>query len=132
MFSLGSFLMVIPFLGLLFGTSKLIHVAPQLTFSVHSLTEYFYYIISKIIVNYGKSEALLFICVFVIILFILKNFFRYMGLYYIAPIRNGVVKDLRNSMYRKILELPLSFYSENKKVTLFLELQTMCKKLNGR
>jgi ABC-type multidrug transport system fused ATPase/permease subunit len=115
LFSLGSFVMVMPFLGLLFGTTQLVKVAPPFTFSVHSFSENFNYIISKIIINYGKPEALLFICVLVIVLFILKNFFRYMGLYYIAPIRIGVVRDLRNAMYRKVLELPLSYYSDNKK-----------------
>ncbi|NVO02003.1 MAG: ABC transporter ATP-binding protein [Bacteroidetes bacterium] len=114
-FSLGSFAMVQPFLELLFGKTELIYVAPKLTLSSQSLIENLRFLISKIIIAYGKLEALLFICILVIILFIFKNFFRYMGLYYIAPIRNGVVKDLRNKMYTKVLELPLSFYSENKK-----------------
>ena len=114
-FSLGSFAMVQPFLELLFGKTELIYVAPKFTLSSQSLIENLRFLISKIIIEYGKPEALLFICILVIILFIFKNFFRYMGLYYIAPIRNGVVKDLRNKMYTKVLELPLSFYSENKK-----------------
>ncbi|MBL0257617.1 MAG: ABC transporter ATP-binding protein, partial [Bacteroidetes bacterium] len=48
-------------------------------------------------------------------LFFLKNFFRYLAMYFIAPIRNGVVRDLRNGMYEKVLYLPLSYFSDERK-----------------
>ncbi|MBP6650536.1 MAG: ABC transporter ATP-binding protein, partial [Bacteroidia bacterium] len=51
----------------------------------------------------------------VIVLFFLKNFFRYLAMYFIAPIRNGVVRDLRNGMYEKVLYLPLSYFSDERK-----------------
>ena len=41
--------------------------------------------------------------------------FRYLGMFFIAPIRNGVVRDMRNKMYDKVLNLPLSYYSEERK-----------------
>jgi ATP-binding cassette, subfamily B, bacterial MsbA len=115
LFSLGSLAMVVPFLGLLFGTQKLVLVKPYFHFSTNSVTETFYYYMSKIITDYGKVDALIFICVLVIVLIFLKNFFRYMGIYFIAPVRNGIVKDLRNDLYLKILILPLSYFSEQKK-----------------
>ena len=59
--------------------------------------------------------ALVFICVIIVVLFLLKNLFRYMAMYFIAPIRNGVVRDLRNKMYDKILWLPLTYFSEERK-----------------
>ena len=48
-------------------------------------------------------------------LYFLRNLFRYLAMYFLAPIRNGVVRDIRNDMYLKILILPLSYYSEQKK-----------------
>jgi len=114
LFSLGSLAMVIPFLRLLFGKQDLVLVKPD-SFSMSSIYDYFNYYVSRIIIDYGKVEALIFICILVIILIFLKNFFRYMGMYYLAPVRNGVVKDLRNDLYLKILILPLSYFTEQKK-----------------
>jgi subfamily B ATP-binding cassette protein MsbA len=51
----------------------------------------------------------------VLMLFLLKNFFNYLAMYFITFLRNGVLKDIRNKMYEKITELPISFYSEKKK-----------------
>jgi len=114
-FSLVSLAMVVPFLGLLFGTQKLVLAKPVFEFTVNSVTGNFNFYISKIIIDYGKVDALIFICILVIVLIFLKNFFRYMAMYYLATVRNGVVKDLRNDLYKKILILPLSYYSEQKK-----------------
>lgn len=107
--------MVVPFLGLLFGTVKLITVKPVLAFSANSVINTFYYYISRIIVDKGRVDALLFICMMVVIMFLLKNLFRYLALFYIAPLRNGVVKDLRNDIFRRIMILPLSYYTEQRK-----------------
>jgi len=124
LFSLVSLAMVVPFLGLLFGTQKLVTVQPVFELSVSSFSGSFNYYISKIIIDYGKVDALIFICILVIVLFFLKNLFRYLGMYFLAPIRNGVVKDLRNDLYYKILILPLSYYSEQKKGDLIARMTT--------
>ena len=63
----------------------------------------------------GTKGALYFICIVVSILFLLKNIFRYLAKFFIAYIRSGVVRDIRRDVYKKILVLPLSFYSEEKK-----------------
>lgn len=114
-FNVVSLTLVIPFLGLLFGTQPLIEVKPTFDFSVTSITDNFYYILSQIIITEGRVQALMWICFLVVILFFLKNLFRYLGMYFVAPIRNGVVKDMRQEVYDKILVLPLSFFSEERK-----------------
>ena len=114
-FSLVSLAMVVPFLGLLFGTQNLMLIKPDFELTVASISGFFNYYISTIIIDYGKVNALIFICLLVVILFFLKNLFRYLAMYFLAPIRNGVVKDIRNDLYQKILILPLSYYSEQKK-----------------
>lgn len=73
--------------------------------------------------NYNVSQrvaedevsALIFICGIVVLLFFLKNLFGYLAAYFITFLRNGVLKDLRDSLYSKILSLPISYFSEKKK-----------------
>lgn len=62
-----------------------------------------------------KAKALIFIIAFIIIIFLLKNLFSYLAYYFMVFLRNGVVRDLRNAVYKKTVELPLSFFSEQKK-----------------
>lgn len=114
-FSLVSLTMVVPFLGLLFGTVQLVNSAPPLAFSTEALIQNFYYIISSIIAERGKVDALIFICFLVVALFFVKNLFRYLAMYFLSPIHCGIVKDLRNMIFKKILILPLSYYTEQKK-----------------
>lgn len=118
LFSLVSLTMVIPFLGLLFGTSELVYAAPPLSLSPRVLIDNFNFLLSKVIIDHGKPQALFFICGMVVILFFLKNIFRYLGMYFLAPVRNGVVKDIRMALYDKILSLSLSYFSEERKGNL--------------
>ncbi len=114
-FSLVSFTMIIPFLGLLFGKTQLVLQPVPLTFSTHSIIQNFYYFISQLIINHGKEQALVFICVIVIVFIFFRNLFRYLAMYNMAPIRNGAIKDLWNDIYLKVLNLPLSYFTEKKK-----------------
>lgn len=115
-FSLFSFALFIPILNMLFKTSKAPETAPVLSFTnFNSVKDNFYFQIGKFIETHGHENALLLICLAIGILFFLKNLFRYLAMYFIAPIRNGVVKDLRNDMFTKILILPISYFSEQRK-----------------
>jgi subfamily B ATP-binding cassette protein MsbA len=107
--------MVIPVLDLLFDKTKVVYKLEPFKLSGSVLKADLYYYISEIIKNTGKLNALLMLCIAIVVLFFLKNFFRYMAMYYLAPIRNGVIKDLRNRLYEKILILPLSYFSEERK-----------------
>ena len=62
-----------------------------------------------------KMQALIIVICLVLGLFILKNLFSYFAMYFITFLRNGVLKDIRNTLYDKITELPISFYSEKRK-----------------
>ncbi len=122
-FNLFSLTMVAPFLDLLFLKSdsdyaeRLAKGAPEITLSVDSLVDGFYYYFTSIIVDpeRGKLYALVLICTLVVVMFFLKNLCRYLAMFFLAPVRNGVVKDLRNDMHRKIMDLPLSYYSDERK-----------------
>ena len=85
---------------------------------IGSLKDYFQEYVSYQVTSYSgedKMKALVVVISLVLILFLLKNVFNYLAMYYITFLRNGVLKDIRNRMYQKIVELPISFYSEKKK-----------------
>mgnify|MGYP005630428351 FL=1 len=114
-FSLFSLTMVIPFLGILFGTQEKVLQASPLTFSADSIKENFYFFISKTVEEAGKVEALMMICILVLSMFFLKNLFRYLALYFLTPIRNGIIHDLRMDLSKKLLSLDISFISSKRK-----------------
>jgi subfamily B ATP-binding cassette protein MsbA len=103
-------------LQMLFGKTKIPVSAPPLNLSdFNSLSDNFYYFFGQMIRQYGEKEMLVYIAITIVILYFFKNFFRYMAMYFLANVRNGVVKDLRNDLYKKVLILPLSFYNERRK-----------------
>ena len=63
----------------------------------------------------GRIRALGFICVILVIAILLKNTFLYLSMFTLAPIRNRILNDMRSDMFRKILQLPIGFFSEQRK-----------------
>ena len=124
LFSLVSLTMVIPFLSILFKTQDPVNNPPPLSFNANAIKENFYSVISQIIEQKGEPEALLFICFLVLITFFFRNLFRYLALYFLTPIRNGIVHDLRMDLHKKIISLPLPFFTEKKKGDLTARLTT--------
>ena len=114
-FSLFSISMIIPFFSILFDTREMVLNPVPFSFDISSITHNFFYLMSKIIIDHGKLNGLIFVCVVIVVMFLLKNIFIYLNEYLLAPVRNGVVKDLRQKLYRKILRLPLSFFSDERK-----------------
>ncbi len=115
-FSLASFVLFIPILQMLFQKTGAPEKVPPLDiWNFESLKANFYYEISQWIGKYGELEVLLYIAIAIIVIYFLRNVFRYLGMFFLAPIRNGVVRDLRNDLYKKVLILPLSYYSEQRK-----------------
>lgn len=113
--ALFSFTMVIPFLGILFDTQEMVTEAIPFEFSVEYIKHTFNYQISQLIVTQGKATALLLVSITVVVMSLFKNFFRFLALYYTAPIRTGTVKDIRKQIFNKILRLPLSYYTDARK-----------------
>ncbi len=114
-FSLFSLALLIPFLNLLFGINKLITVKPALYFSTHSMLNYLNYYISQIIIHQGKIQALVFICIIILVSFFFKNFGRYFAMFFMTTARSGAIRGIRDDIYSKLLIQPLSYYSKNKK-----------------
>lgn len=117
-FNVLSVLAFIPVLSILFGQEKKIEAKPVyegLSSGGDYLKENFYYFISQKMENEGEIKTLLFICLLALSLFFLKNFFRYLASYAITFLRTGIVKDIRDQLYHKVLELPISYFTEKRK-----------------
>ncbi|MFH6971886.1 ABC transporter ATP-binding protein [Flavobacterium petrolei] len=118
LFSTLSFIALIPMMDVLFGTSEKINKKPVLEsiFDIIKFSkEYLYYNITQLTDEHGPEFALLLVIGIVSITFLLKNLFNYLASNHLMHLKNGVLKDLRNSMYHKIINLPVSYYSEKRK-----------------
>ena len=103
LFSLVSLTMVIPFLGMLFEKQDPVYNPQSLSFNTNAIKDNFYAIISSAIEGKEKVEALLFICILVLVTFFFRNVFRYLALFFLTPIRNGIVHDLRMDLHKKVI-----------------------------
>jgi subfamily B ATP-binding cassette protein MsbA len=117
-FSTISMLTIFPVLEVLFGKTKVILKEPVYT-GIGNLkqfgSDFLYYKISELTKDNGIQVALLFVVLMVITTFLFKNLFNYLASHHIMHLKNGVLRDLRKSMYKKIVELPISYYSEKRK-----------------
>lgn len=104
-----------PFLEILFDATKLVRTPPEGSLSLNYLQHWFNYTFSQYIINDGQEKALVFVCSAILITFFCKNLFRYLALFFMAPARNGIVRDLRKELFDKVLSLPLSYFSEERK-----------------
>jgi subfamily B ATP-binding cassette protein MsbA len=110
--------MLAPFLGLLFAKEKLITNKPTLSFTADgadAILAHLKYYLSMLIQEKGEVYALGAICIIIIISIFLKNAFTYLSFRVLAPMRNYVMTKLRSDLYAKILQLPIGFFTEQKK-----------------
>lgn len=118
LFSAISFLTLMPMLEVLFKNEKRIIEAPKyegFTKAGDYLKDYMGYWISNSMEQNGALQTLMVLISVVIGTFLLKNLFNYWAMYFITFLRNGILKDIRNALYKKSVELPLSYFSEKRK-----------------
>jgi len=120
-FNLVSLGLFVPFLNLIFldHTKEIEIIAKPIynggvTEFFQYLTEYYNYFMQTMIAEDPK-KALLFVCVSIVVAFILKNISRYGAIWHQSQMRMAVVRDIRNKIFEKAMNLPLSFYSEERK-----------------
>ena len=123
-FSLFSFSMIVPFLNLLFNPENLTTVKPEFALDTDALLGMLDYYVSYIIIAKGQAAALVFICILLVVAFFLRNITTYFALYFMVGARAGTLRDIRNDLYRKIMILPLSFYSKHKKGDIMARITT--------
>ena len=118
LFSALSFVALIPMLDVLFGKAQPITEAPVYSGNLLDLGSY-----GKAYLNYkvgalaGENTiwALAIVIALVLSLFLLKNLFSYLASFFITYLRNGVLRDLRNNLYKKIVNQPIAFFSDQRK-----------------
>ena len=112
-----SFAFIIPILQMLFGISEAHYdyIEPTSDNLKDSLVNNFYYYIDTIITDHGASLALALLTALLIVMTLLKVGTAYLTDYFIIPMRNGIVRDLREILYDKILSLPIGFFSNERK-----------------
>ena len=117
LFSAVAFLSLMPMLEVLFNGVNDIKEKPQLELS-NNLGEFIENWLNFQVSSFAADDnqkAILFVVGVVIILFFLKNISNYFALFFSTLIRNGVIKNLKKNIYEKIITLPLSYFSKNKK-----------------
>ena len=119
-FTVASIPLLIPFFQMLFEKSVPVSSPPV----TNDFDLWINYYLSTLIADVGKTKALMLVCGTMIVVFFLKNLFRYLALYFMAPVRNGIIYDIRKELFNKFLELPLSFYSGEKKGKLLSGMTT--------
>lgn len=117
LFSTLSMLSLFPMMKVLFDNTKRLDVKPEWTGISNAkdfVEDYLNFFVTQKS-NEGVDDVLIFMVILVITMFLLKNIFNYLAMYFITFLRNGVLKDVRNALYKKTIELPLSHYSEKRK-----------------
>jgi subfamily B ATP-binding cassette protein MsbA len=114
-FSVFSYALIVPFLSVLFQQVSPIEVKPEFTFSASVMIDSFYFYLGQLITTQGEIYALIMIALTMVALSFLSNLFRYLAQFFSAPIRAGMVYQLRKELYDKLINLPLSFFSKMKK-----------------
>ena len=125
-FSALAYVAMIPMMQILFGTIPKTNIAPTYT-GIGEIKDYVAGFLNYKLTEYMEQEsdiALMFVISMIISLFFLKNIFNYLAMFFITFLRNGVLLDLRNELYKKTTTLPLFFLSEKKKGDLMARISS--------
>jgi ATP-binding cassette, subfamily B, bacterial MsbA len=134
-FSFFSLAMLIPMLEVLFNRDGKTEAILQKSVNTSPFTEgykaidHFYYTLAQLMNDYTLQQVLLIICVVTVVAILFKNIFRYLALFFMASVRNGIVRNYRNEIYHKITVLPLSFFSEEKKGNILSKITNDLKEI---
>lgn len=116
LFSLFSVILIFPFIDLLFN--KNVPAKPAEFTSVFDLKDFIINNFAGMLDKYDRTDILKYLCILILVTFLLKNVFIYMQTYFMSVVEQGILKDLRFSLYKHFLELPLGFYTEERKGNL--------------
>lgn len=123
--NLFSFALIIPILQILFKIDQETYVYTPIDWNFGNweamkavpgiLKDNFFWFVGDLIERHGGSVTLIVLGLFLVVMTFLKVGAMYMAFFEMIPIRTGVVRDIRNQINRKITELPLGFFSEERK-----------------
>lgn len=113
---------IIPFFQILFG--RVSPSATPVTFSLNEIQAWLEYVFGKLVTEFGQERALIYVCITFVGVFLLKNIFRYLSLVFMAKVRNGIVRDVRNAIFDKYMKLPLAYFTRGKKGDMISRIST--------
>ncbi|MGA0154327.1 MAG: ABC transporter ATP-binding protein [Flavobacteriaceae bacterium] len=132
LFNVLSILVFIPTLGILFGTQEPVYTAPTYS-GIGSLKSYLEQQLNYFITTQSEQtdevQALVAIVLLSALIFLLKNVFRYLAAYVLSFLRTGIVKDLQDQLYNKLVELPLSYTKSKRKGDLIARMTSDVKEV---
>ncbi|MBR8536326.1 ABC transporter ATP-binding protein [Carboxylicivirga sediminis] len=115
LFIVFSMMSMIPMLQVILEEDKEVSTLMAWSFDKDALFNNINYYITLIKSQYGPGTTLLYLGIFGIVTTLLKTGFTYLGSYTITGVRNGITRDIRKAIYNKMIELPLGFYSNERK-----------------
>lgn len=121
LFTVISLPLIIPFFNILFQSNVEAVAKPD---SIWNIDQFLKFQFFQLIENSSKQKALLVVCIAILITFFFKNLFRYLASYFITPVRNNIVADMRDNLFEKYLSLPMSFYGDERKGNLITRMST--------
>ena len=98
--------------------------APPLEMTKDSLVDNFNFMVTHVMQDHGEASGLAFICGIVVASYFFKNLFGYLGLFFIAKVRNGLLFQLRSKLHRKVMELPIGYFTDKRKGDLMARAST--------
>lgn len=125
-FGLVNFTLFIPLLDTLFNSIQTVEtpVNPAFSFGLDYFKAKFNYTFQTIIQENGQIAALRFVCIAAIISIVLKNIFRYLAMVILAIVRTGLIKNLRDQLYQKLIQMHTGYFKNNKKGDLMSRLMS--------
>lgn len=119
-FSLFSFAMIIPLLRVIFNAEESIQALAnenpgEFVWTKESIADHFNYLLSNYAIMEGRYQTLIMICVFLVSMVFLKNLFTFLSTFFLSDLIQSSVLDFRNRLFKKVLYLPMSFYTEERK-----------------
>lgn len=114
-FNLGSYVMIVPFVELLFGTGTVTDVEPAFAFNQQGLSDWAFWHLHSYRDSLGLWPCLLAVAGGYMACSLLSNLFRYLALAFLSTIRNGMIEHLRNDIYRRVTILPISYFNRKRR-----------------
>lgn len=123
-FSIFSFAMIIPLLRIIFNSSNSVFektissYSGDFSWTKDGVLNFVNYFLAKHAISEGRYSTLILICIFLLIMVFLKNMFTFLSTFFLSDLVQSSIKKLREKMYQKILVLPISFFSDERKGNL--------------
>jgi len=139
-FSTISLVAMLPVLKVIFKNGEKVYIEPVYPgfsgFKDFELLQNYYqdllnYTLTTQMQRHGEFTVLIFIIGSIIGIFLLKNLTSYLAVYFITYLRNGLIKDIREKMYNKIVRLPAAYYSKTTKGDIISRLTTDVNEISG-